>query len=164
MGNCRALAYAFADWSSILLSLESLILFGKPIRPVSLPALVAAAGFLLFAHPARAQDAPNSPAFYTQKIRPILMTNCGKCHFNMSHKGGLAMDNRALMLKGGRNGPVIVPGDPASSMLVKLIRHEGPPKDPRPMPPKAPRMSDADIALIEQWIKAGAVMPNTPPR
>lgn len=110
-----------------------------------------------------AQDGANKPAFYTEKVKPILQTNCGKCHFDMNHKGGLAMDTKALMMKGGRDGVVIVPGDPASSTLVKLIRHEGPPDDPKPMPPKAPKMSDADIAVIEQWVKAGAVMPDDPP-
>lgn len=106
---------------------------------------------------------PGTPAFYTETVRPILMTNCGKCHFNMNHKGGLAMDTRASMMKGGRDGKVLVPGDPANSMLVKLIRHEGPPDDPKPMPPKSPKMSDADIAVIEQWVKAGAVMPDGVP-
>jgi len=110
-----------------------------------------------------ADEAPNTPAFYTQKVRPILMENCGKCHFNMNHKGGLAMDTKASMMKGGRDGVVIVPGDPANSLLVKLIRHEGPPEDPKPMPPKAPKLSDAEIAVIERWVKAGAVMPNDPP-
>jgi cytochrome c len=110
-----------------------------------------------------AQDGANKPAFYTEKVKPILQTNCGKCHLDMNHKGGLAMDTKASMMKGGRDGVVIVPGDPASSVLVKLIRHEGPPDDPKPMPPKAPKMSDADIAVIEQWVKAGAVMPDDPP-
>jgi cytochrome c len=110
-----------------------------------------------------AQDGANKPAFYTEKVKPILQTNCGKCHFDMNHKGGLAMDTKASMMKGGRDGVVIVPGDPASSVLVKLIRHEGPPDDPKPMPPKAPKMSDADIAVIEQWVKAGAVMPDDAP-
>jgi mono/diheme cytochrome c family protein len=110
-----------------------------------------------------AQDGANKPAFYTEKVKPILQTNCGKCHFDMNHKGGLAMDTKALMMKGGRDGVVIVPGDPANSMLVKLIRHEGPADDPKPMPPKGPKMSDADIAVIEQWVKAGAVMPDDAP-
>jgi len=108
---------------------------------------------------ARAQE-PNTPAFYVQKVRPILLTNCGKCHFNMNHKGGLAMDTKARMMKGGRHGAAIVPGDPAKSLLVQLMRHQGPANDPRPMPPKAPKMSDAQIALVEQWIRAGAVMPD----
>ena len=110
-----------------------------------------------------AGEAANTPAFYTEKVRPILMTNCGKCHFNMNHKGGLAMDTKASMMKGGRAGVVVVPGDPANSLMMKLIRHEGPPADPKPMPPKAPKLTDAEIGVIEQWIKAGAVMPNDPP-
>jgi len=93
-------------------------------------------------------------------VRPILMENCGKCHFNMNHKGGLAMDTKASFMKGGRDGVVVVPGDPANSVLLKLVKHEGPPEDPKPMPPKSPKLSDTDIAVIEQWIKAGAVMPN----
>jgi mono/diheme cytochrome c family protein len=110
-----------------------------------------------------AQDGANKPAFYTEKVKPILQTNCGKCHMNMNHKGGLAMDTKASFMKGGRDGVVIVPGDPANSLLVKLIRHEGPPDDPKPMPPKSPKLSDADIAVIEQWVKAGAAMPDAPP-
>ena len=110
-----------------------------------------------------AQDDASRPAFYKEKVRPILETNCGKCHMNMDHKGGLSLQTKASTLKGGRDGVVIVPGDPANSMLVKLIRHEGPADDPKPMPPKSPKISDADIAMIEQWVKAGAVMPDDPP-
>ena len=109
-----------------------------------------------------AQDAANKPAFYTEKVRPLLQTNCGKCHFDVNHKGGLSLQTKATTMKGGRSGAAIVPGDPENSMLVKLIRHEGPANDPKPMPAKAPKMSDADIATIEQWVKAGAVMPNDP--
>jgi cytochrome c len=111
-----------------------------------------------------AQDAANKPAFYTEKVRPILKTNCGKCHFDVNHKGGLSLQTKQSTLKGGRDGAVIVPGDPANSLLVKLINHEGPVSDPKPMPPKSPKMSEADIAVIEQWVKAGAVMPNDPPQ
>lgn len=120
--------------------------------------VISAAAGLAWRSVSAAAD-PATPAFYTEKVRPILMTHCGKCHFNMSHKGGLAMDTRASMMKGGRDGKVIVPGDPVNSLLVRLIRHEGPVKDPMPMPPKSPRIDDADIAVIEQWVKAGAVMP-----
>ncbi len=109
-----------------------------------------------------AQDAANKPAFYTEKVRPLLQTNCGKCHFDMNRKGGLSLQTKATTMKGGRSGVAIVPGDPANSLLVKLIRHEGPPEDPKPMPSKAPKMSDEDIATIEQWVKAGAVMPDDP--
>jgi len=109
-----------------------------------------------------AQDAANKPAFYTEKVRPILVTNCAKCHMDAYHKGSLSLETRESTLKGGRDGAVIVPGDPANSLLVKLIRHEGPVDDPMPMPPHSPKISDGDIAVVEQWIKAGAVMPQDP--
>jgi mono/diheme cytochrome c family protein len=114
--------------------------------------------------PVSAAAAANTPAFYTEKVRPILMTNCGKCHFDMNHKGGLSLMTKASTMKGGRDGVVIVPGDPAKSTLVQLIRHEGPADDPKPMPPKAPKLSEEDIAVIEQWVKAGAVMPADAPQ
>ena len=127
-------------------------------------AVIAAAMSLSSSIPVVAAQSADNPAFYTQKVRPILLTNCGKCHFNMNHKGGLAMDNKALLMKGGRDGVVVVPGNPDKSLLIRLMKHQGPPNSPKPMPPKAPKMSDADIAVIEQWIKAGAVMPNDPKR
>jgi cytochrome c len=109
-----------------------------------------------------AQDNPGTAAFYTAKVKPVLVTNCGKCHFDMNHKGGLSLATKSAALKGGRDGVVIVPGDPANSMLVKLINHEGPVDDPKPMPPKAPKLDDSDIAIITAWIKAGALMPDDP--
>ena len=126
---------------------------------VTVVAVLAGSGL----RPVAAQDGANKPAFYTEKVRPILQTNCGKCHFDVNHKGGLSLQTKAATLKGGRDGAVIVPGDPANSLLVNLIRHEGPADDPKPMPPKAPKIGDADIATIEQWVKAGAVMPDDPP-
>ena len=111
-----------------------------------------------------AQDDASKPAFYTTKVKPILDAQCGECHMGTNKKGGLVIDTQAGLKKGGRDGAVIVPGDPENSMFVKLIRHEGPSDDPMPMPPKKPKMSDADIAIITAWVKAGAVMPPDPPK
>jgi cytochrome c551/c552 len=114
--------------------------------------------------PVAAQDAASSPAFFTEKVKPILEANCASCHLGTNHKGGLSLATKAGILKGGRDGVVIAPGDPAASLLVKLIRHEGPADDPMPMPPPPrTKVSDADIATITQWIKAGAVMPDDAP-
>lgn len=129
---------------------------------VGITALAAAAGMGLRSVGAAAD--PGSPAFYTEQVRPILVRECGKCHLTMNHKGGLSLETRASTMKGGRDGVVVIPGDPANSLLVKLIRHEGPVKDPMPMPPKRPKISDQEIAVITQWIKAGAVMPIDPAR
>ena len=104
-------------------------------------------------------DLAASPEFYSTKVKPIFDANCGRCHEGINHRGGLNMDTRAGMLKGGHDGSVLVPGDPDKSLLVRLIRHEGPTDDPMPMPPNKPKISDADIAVVAQWVKAGAVMP-----
>lgn len=114
--------------------------------------------------PVAAQDAASSPAFFTEKVKPIFEANCASCHLGTNHKGGLSLMTKASMLKGGMDGAVIVPGDPAKSLLVRLIRHEGPAEDPMPMPPPPrTKVSDADIATITQWIKAGAAMPDDAP-
>lgn len=102
--------------------------------------------------------APNAPAFYTGKVQPIFQANCYRCHGGLNHRGGLQLDSPAGIMKGGKDGGVISPGHPETSLLVKLIRHEGPANDPMPMPPKS-KLSDADIATIEAWVKAGAAMP-----
>jgi mono/diheme cytochrome c family protein len=105
------------------------------------------------------QDDAASAQFYTEKVLPIFKANCYRCHGGMNHRGGLNISTRAGMLKGGMDGTVLVPGDPAKSLLVKLIRHEGPSDDPMPMPPKSPKISDADIDTVTRWVKAGAIMP-----
>jgi cytochrome c len=98
--------------------------------------------------------------YYRTRVVPILQANCYTCHAGMNHKGSLRLDSKAGMIRGGRDGAVIVPGDPAKSLLVRLMRHEGPANDPMPMPSKKPKLSDADIAVVERWVKAGAVMPD----
>ena len=108
-----------------------------------------------------AQDDAKSPAFYTEKVKPIFQANCAKCHLDGMHRGAFNMDTKQGMYRGGKDGSVLTPGDPGNSLLVKLIRHEGPADDPMPMPPGTrPKVSDADIAIVTQWVKAGAVMPD----
>ncbi len=106
-----------------------------------------------------AQEDASKPEFYTAKVKPIFDANCARCHGGANHRGGLNMDTREALLKGGHDGAVITPGDPSASLLVKLIRHEGPASDPMPMPPNKPKISDEDIATVTKWVKAGAVMP-----
>ena len=111
------------------------------------------------------EDEALRPEFYTTHVKPILSENCFRCHAGMNHRGGLNMDTRAAMLKGGHDGAVLVPGDPAKSLLVRLMRHEGPADDPMPMPPPPrAKVSDADIAVVERWVRAGAIMPDDAPK
>jgi len=105
-------------------------------------------------------EAQANTDMYVKTVQPILANNCYKCHGGGdSHRGGLMLDTKANILKGGKDGVVVVPGHPEQSLLIKLIRHEGPADDPMPMPPRS-KLSDDDIAAVTAWIKAGAVMPD----
>jgi Protein of unknown function (DUF1553)/Protein of unknown function (DUF1549)/Planctomycete cytochrome C len=98
--------------------------------------------------------------FFEKKIRPILTDNCYKCHSQQSEKvkGGLLLDTRAGLLKGGETGPAIVPGDPEKSLLIKAIRYKD--KDLQ-MPPNDRQLADNQIQDLETWVKMGAPDPRT---
>jgi mono/diheme cytochrome c family protein len=109
-----------------------------------------------------ADPAPGTVEYYQTKVVPIFEANCYSCHGGTNHRGGLSMATRAGMMQGGHDGTVLVPGHADQSLLVKLIRHEGPADDPMPMPPKGDKISDADIAIVTAWVNAGAKMPPDP--
>jgi Protein of unknown function (DUF1553)/Protein of unknown function (DUF1549)/Planctomycete cytochrome C len=116
---------------------------------------------LLLLAPNRGSAAPAEPdrkglVFFENKIRPILVQHCYKCHSTEGGKpkGGLRLDNRPAVLKGGDSGPTLVPGQPDQSLLLKALRHEAELK----MPPKA-RLSDQVIADFRQWVQMGAPDP-----
>src|SRR5580658_4292828 len=94
---------------------------------------------------------PSSPKFYASRVTDIFNDNCLTCH-DETAKGGLRLDSYAGIMKGGMDGAVIVPGDPAASMLIQAIRRTGDLK----MPPKRV-LGDAEVADLEAWVKAGAV-------
>jgi len=104
--------------------------------------------------------APPDPAgveFFEQRIRPVLVEKCYSCHSAGAKKlkGGLHLDTREGSLKGGDQGPSVVPGDPDRSLLVKAVRFTDPDLQ---MPPKK-KLSDAQIADFEAWVKRGAPDP-----
>ena len=88
---------------------------------------------LLTSSPARAVS-PAADKFFEDKIRPMLVQHCYRCHSLQARKerGGLRVDSLASLLEGGDSGPAIVPGKPEESLLLKAIRHE----DDLAMPPK----------------------------
>ena len=92
--------------------------------------------------------------FFEAKVRPVLADNCLECHGAEKHKGGLRLDVRAAMLKGGDTGPAIVPGKPEESPLIEAIRYEGEVQ----MPPKKKLKAD-EISALTDWVKRGAFWP-----
>ncbi|MCU1324573.1 MAG: hypothetical protein JWM43_4222 [Acidobacteriaceae bacterium] len=107
---------------------------------------------------------PGTADFYRQDVAPIFKTNCYRCHGGMNRKGEYSMQTSAGLVRGGKHGVAVIPGDPTGSLLVKLIRHEGPKDNPMPMPDKRKKLSDANIAIVERWIRAGAALPEDLPR
>ncbi|MDR3703494.1 MAG: PSD1 and planctomycete cytochrome C domain-containing protein [Candidatus Sulfopaludibacter sp.] len=103
---------------------------------------------------AEPQSQAASPDFFESKIRPILAGSCYSCHTN-SALGGLRLDSREAMLKGGGRGPSLVPGDPEQSLLVKAVRQT----DAKLKMPMGGRLKDSEIEDIVAWVKAGAVWP-----
>jgi len=108
-----------------------------------------------------AADAEPSRAqldFFESRIRPILANNCYKCHSQQAEKvkGGLLLDTRDGLLKGGKTGPGIVPGDPGRSLLIEAVRYTNADMQ---MPPKGEKLSEAQVADLVAWVKMGAPDP-----
>ncbi len=99
--------------------------------------------------------------FFESKIRPILSETCYKCHSEKEgkSKGGLTLDTRDALRKGGDDGPVIVPGKPGESALIKAVTYDDPDLQ---MPPKGEKLTDKQIADLTQWVKMGAPDPRAP--
>src|SRR5271170_6759668 len=68
-------------------------------------------------------QAPADEAFFEAKVRPVLAEICFKCHGGARTSGGLRVDARAALLKGGKHGPALVPGAPDGSLLLQAMRH-----------------------------------------
>ncbi|MDX1983799.1 MAG: DUF1549 domain-containing protein [Bryobacteraceae bacterium] len=104
---------------------------------------------LLCALPSLAQS---GDAFFEKNIRPLFVSKCLSCHTGASPAGGLALDSREHLLKGGTRGPSLVPGNPATSLLIRAVRHS----DGKLKMPPGPKLSDAEAALLAQWVEMGA--------
>ena len=98
--------------------------------------------------------------FYEKKIRPLLKQHCYRCHSEQAEmlEGDLYVDSRQGLLKGGKQGPAIEPGEPAKSLLIQAVKYE---MDDLKMPPDR-RLEDQQIADLEKWIKMRAPVPKAP--
>jgi len=110
---------------------------------------------------ARAASAATSDAatLFHREVLPILREACIRCH-GEKDKGGLKLNTREAALRGGDSEvPAIVPGDPAASELIKRLHTDD---EDWIMPPTGERLSQAQIARLEAWIRDGAVWPSAP--
>ncbi len=113
------------------------------------------------ARPPADGPAPPQPAgaealeFFEARVRPLLVERCFACHSGAKPQGGLDLRTRTGLLKGGSRGAALVPGDAAASRLLRAVRHEGDLK----MPPTG-KLAPAEIAALEEWVRAGAPWPS----
>ena len=116
-----------------------------------LPSLCWLSMTLSFCSTSRCDDAEQ---FFESQIRPLLIDKCIGCHGAEKQSGGLRLDSRDALLKGGDSGTAIVPGDAANSRIVQAVRYDG----ELQMPPETP-LADAQKQLVIRWIELGAPWP-----
>ena len=109
---------------------------------------------VLFAGAAPAADkrfSAREVAFFEKDVLPILKANCFKCHGDKKPRGGLYLNSRAALLKGGDTGPAVSLDKPDDSLLLKAITY----KNGLEMPPTG-KLPQKDIDTLTRWVKAGA--------
>ncbi|MGV3659218.1 MAG: DUF1553 domain-containing protein [Prosthecobacter sp.] len=101
---------------------------------------------------------PEGAKLFHEQVAPVLVKNCVECHNDVTTKGGLNMETLASTLKGGDEGPAIIPGKADESPLYRMIVPESAGEAPQ-MPKKKPALSSGETDLIKRWIDAGAIWP-----
>jgi hypothetical protein len=135
----------------------------RPPQPVAFAVILGVLGLGAFQCPLAAVEPAESAerfAFFEKHIRPVLVEHCYGCHSEEARKegklkGGLFLDTRAGLLRGGDSGPALVAGKAPDSLLVRAVRWED--ADTQ-MPPKK-KLPPELISHLEQWIAMGAPDP-----
>ena len=94
-------------------------------------------------------------SFYSTRVAPLFDTHCISCHGDKREKASLRLDSYAALLRGGKDGTVIKPGDPKNSELFHRISL--PASDERAMPPSGKTaLTPDEVTVIRLWIAQGA--------
>ncbi|HBL44753.1 PSD1 and planctomycete cytochrome C domain-containing protein [Gimesia sp.] len=94
--------------------------------------------------------------FFEKSIRPLLAEHCYECHSGQATRleGGLRLDSRSLLLKGGDSGPAAELKQPHDSLLLQAVRYES-----YEMPPDT-RLKAEQIAALSRWVEMGLPWPD----
>ena len=109
------------------------------------------------AGPSKGEGEPSRAklAFFEAEVRPLLVEKCWSCHGEAkAPKGGLRLDSRANMLRGGESGEAVVAGKPDESPLIQAVRYAGEPR----MPPRE-KLKDREIEILSRWVAMGLPWP-----
>jgi mono/diheme cytochrome c family protein len=92
---------------------------------------------------------------YAKNVQPVLADRCYSCHGAEKQKGGLRLDSIEGIIKGGKKGPILTPGNPSKSTLYSLTLL--PAGDDDRMPAKGDPLTQAQTDALREWIAAGAI-------
>ncbi|MCA9014248.1 MAG: hypothetical protein KDA77_02845 [Planctomycetaceae bacterium] len=106
----------------------------------------------LFAEDKKPADTKKVKVTFDEHIKPIFRAKCFSCHNTDKKASGLDLTNYTGLMQGGAAGASVDPGDAGGSYLYMLVTHESEPF----MPPKADKLPDNELALIQEWINGGA--------
>jgi hypothetical protein len=95
--------------------------------------------------------------FFEANVRPILSETCYRCHGGVKTSNDLRVDSRDALLKGGKSGPAIVPGNAAGSRLYQSVRRV--PGLPAMPPSNEHALRPDQVAAVARWINDGAAWP-----
>ena len=105
--------------------------------------------------PGTGPEKAEADSFYTQYVNPIFDRNCVSCHGESKVQGGLRLDTYGQLMRGGRDGAVVVAGNPEQSILFQRITL--PQSDKHFMPAEGrPPLKPEEISWIKAWIQQGA--------
>jgi uncharacterized membrane protein len=151
-GSVAVMTYASHDGASITHGEDYLVEYAPdPIRKMMgyEPKVKKSGGDGLVAKPLEEQ------IVYADIVQPILNKRCVECHKEGKSKGKFRMDTYELLVKGGKEGKGIVPGDSVKSNIV--YRPELPEDDEEHMPPEGKKdIETHELAVIKWWIDSGA--------
>jgi hypothetical protein len=99
----------------------------------------------------------DTPVDFEKELLPILKNNCLACHNQTKAKADLVLETPQTILKGGENGPAVVPGKSAESLLLKSAARQAKPfMPPRDNKVNAVELTPEQLALLKLWIDQGA--------
>jgi WD40 repeat protein len=141
----------FTDAMTSGLQTRTQMLLSPRLRVPASPRLFFCGVAALLLGTTTAVRADDKPVSFYHDIRPIFNSDCNACHKPEKLKGELDMTTVAALMKGGKHGVEIKPGEPDKSKLVEMISGDDPdmPKDGDPL-------TKDQVSLIERWIKEGA--------
>ncbi len=94
--------------------------------------------------------AASAAVSFANDILPIIQSRCVNCHGGERIEEGLVLKSYEEIMAGSDNGPVIVPGDAANSLLVELVEN-------RKMPKRGPKLTPPQVQILVDWVNQGAL-------